>query len=217
MTPLECIKICGITRADQGIAIAAMGATALGFICVPRSPRYVTPDRLPGLVAALPVGVAKIGVFADASLGEIGDRVTTAALTGVQLHGEESPAFCRQLRSLLPPQTLVIKAFRLRDRHSLTAIATYGEWVDGVLVDAYHPEQLGGTGRLLDWSWLTDFSWPCPWLLAGGLNPDNIGAAIAQVHPPGIDLSSGVERSPGDKDLARVAALFEQLRRVGAI
>jgi phosphoribosylanthranilate isomerase len=171
----------------------------------------VPPDRLPALVAQLPPTVEKIGVFADADLGVIAPLVPAAGLTGVQLHGEESPEFCQQLRQVLPPQTLLIKAFRLRDRSSLGAIPAYDDLVDAILVDAYHPDQLGGTGQVLDWSWLTDFAWPCPWLLAGGLNPDNITAAIAQVHPPGIDLSSGVERSPGDKDLTLVARLFDAL------
>lgn len=204
------VKICGITKVDQGNAIANMGATALGFICVPASPRYVSPAQLQTLTRNLPPPIQKIGVFANAEIDEIQALVAQTALTGVQLHGSESPQYCQKLRKILP-HIEILKAFKIRDSESLNAIETYGDRADTFLLDAYHPQMLGGTGKTLDWQSLQAFQPSRPWLLAGGLTPENIKTALNQLQPHGIDLSSGVERSPGDKDIKKVARLFEQL------
>ncbi|MEL7500996.1 MAG: phosphoribosylanthranilate isomerase [Cyanobacteria bacterium J06554_6] len=208
------VKICGITQADQGVAIATAGATALGFICVEASPRYVTADQIRAITAQLPAAIDRIGVFANAALPEMAAAVQTGYLNGVQLHGQESPEFCQQVRQRLP-QVEVIKALRLRTAADLALARSYEPLVDTLLLDAYHPDQLGGTGQALDWATLKGFHPAKPWFLAGGLNPDNILRALAQLQPDGIDLSSGVERAPGDKDLRRVERLFEQLRQRG--
>lgn len=204
------IKICGITKPQQGKAIAHLGATALGFICVPASPRYVTPEKIRAVVEQLPESVDRIGVFVNSSWEEICQTVAAAGLTGVQLHGNESPEVCHQLRQLLP-NVEIIKALRVASSQTLDLADVYTSWVDTLLLDAYHPQQLGGTGKTLDWTNLRQFSPSCPWLLAGGLTPDNVLDALSQVSPSGIDLSSGVERTPGDKDLDKVAQLFEHL------
>jgi len=204
------IKICGITQPDQGKAIATLGATALGFICVPASPRYVSAKQIRAVVEQLPEKIERIGVFANSSAEEISQTVAVAGLTGVQLHGDESPEFCHQLRSL--PNVEIIKALRVRSSQALTQAEFYTSWVDTLLLDAYHPQMLGGTGKTLDWKTLHQFQPGCSWLLAGGLTPENILDALNQLQPNGIDLSSGVERAPGDKDLDKVAKLFEQLR-----
>jgi phosphoribosylanthranilate isomerase len=205
------VKICGITQAEQGRAIAQLGASTLGFICVSASPRYVTVDRIRTIIKGLaPHSPTLIGVFANASTDEICRVVSQTRLTGVQLHGGESPEFCQQLRQFLPRIEL-IKALRIRTSDDLTIVEGYTGVVDTLLLDAYHPQQLGGTGQTLDWSSLTSFRPSLPWFLAGGLNPDNITQALTQVQPDGIDLSSGVERSPGDKDLTLVARLLEIL------
>ncbi|BAZ52296.1 N-(5'-phosphoribosyl)anthranilate isomerase [Nostoc sp. NIES-4103] len=204
------VKICGITQPDQSFAIASLGATALGFICVPTSPRYVTTAQIQAAVAQLPKNVDRIGVFANADISEISDTVINSGLTGVQLHGDESPEFCDQLRQALP-QVEIIKALRIRSVEHLNETINYAQYVDTLLLDAYHPQQLGGTGQTLDWQMLQQFSPGCPWFLAGGLTPDNIVTALSQVKPDGIDLSSGVELKPGDKDLTKVAKLFEKL------
>lgn len=205
------IKICGITKPDQGRAIAELGATALGFICVHQSPRYVLPTQIRAIVEALPdqTGVDRVGVFADAPFPEIAEVVAIAHLNVVQLHGNESPQFCQQLRNQLPEIEL-IKAFRVRTAATLAQVSSYVTAVDTLLLDAYHPTQLGGTGQTLDWSALQDFHSPQPWFLAGGIHPQNVIEALSH-QPDGVDLSSGVERSPGDKDLDKVAHLFEQL------
>lgn len=205
------VKICGITQPEQGKAIAQLGATALGFICVQSSPRYASSEQIQSIVAQLPENVERIGVFANAEIGEICQVMSATALTGVQLHGEESPKFCEQLRQQLG-EIEIIKALRIRSAESLARAESYARAVDTLLLDAYHPQQLGGTGKTIDWESLKQFQAPCPWLLAGGLTPENVVNALTQLNPNGIDLSSGVERSPGDKDLTRVAQLFERLR-----
>jgi phosphoribosylanthranilate isomerase len=204
------VKICGITKPDQGHAIAQLGATALGFICVHSSPRYVTPQQIREVMARLSGNIDKIGVFANRSLDMIREVVEETGINGVQLHGDESPEFCDRVRQLFPDIEL-IKAFRVKNPEVLSQTLSYANSVNTFLLDAYHPTQLGGTGHTLDWRSLTKFQFPCPWLLAGGLTPDNILDALSEIHPHGIDLSSGVERSPGDKDLTKVSHLFLQL------
>lgn len=206
------VKICGITRADQGVAIAHLGATSLGFICVPQSPRYVTPKQIGAIATQLPGEIARIGVFADANLEQISHTVHLGQLTGVQLHGNESPDFCRELRARLPGIEL-IKALRVKSAAALEQAEQYCLVVDTLLLDAYQPGLLGGTGKTLDWQALQQFQPGLPWLLAGGLTPDNLKEALSLVQPAGIDLSSGVERAPGDKNLEAVAQLFQELQR----
>ncbi|WP_088242373.1 phosphoribosylanthranilate isomerase [Calothrix rhizosoleniae] len=205
------IKICGITQPSQGVAISKLGAHALGFICVSASPRYVTPSQIRTVVEVLPPTIAKIGVFANTITEEIARIVTNSGLTGVQLHGDESPAFCQQLRHYLPDAE-IIKALRIHSWEALQKAQIYSCCVDTLLLDAYHPQQLGGTGKTLNWEMLKEFSPPKPWFLAGGLTPDNILDALSYVHPHGIDLSSGVEWAPGDKDIDKVAKLFAKLK-----
>lgn len=207
------VKICGITKPEQGQAIAQLGATALGFICVQASPRYVTPQQIRAVIEQLQLPVDRVGVFANSTIEEIHQVVAEAGLNAVQLHSYESLDFCQQLRQVLP-SVEIIKAFRVKTLDCLTQAETYVNYVDTLLLDAYHPQMLGGTGKTLDWTALQQFNPPCPWLLAGGLTPDNIVEALRKLQPSGIDLSSGVERSPGDKDLEQVAQLFEQLGAV---
>ncbi len=210
------IKICGITQTEQAQAIVQLGATALGFICVPESPRYIEPAQILAIIQSFPPAQQTqfIGVFLNASLKHICRVVAETGLTGVQLHGTESPEFCYQLKVALP-QVEIIKALRIHVPEALSQANFYQSWVDTLLLDAYHPELPGGTGRTLEWTNLGKFKPECPWFLAGGLTPENIEHALSQVVPDGIDLSSGVERAPGDKDLDRVAQLFVQLQQRG--
>ena len=211
------VKICGITQADQGRAIAHLGATALGFICVAGTPRYAAPQQIRAIVDQLPQDLTtgqpidRVGVFLDASLLEICQTVATAGLNSVQLHGSESPEFCQKLRVALP-DVEIIKALRIKVPEALSQADLYQNGVDALLLDAYHPTLLGGTGETLDWSTLRSFRPVCPWLLAGGLNSENVLEALKAATPDGIDLSSGVENAPGDKNLEQVAKLFDQLR-----
>ena len=205
------VKICGITQAQQGVTIAQLGATALGFICVERSPRYITPQQIQTIIELLPAKIDTVGVFADATPEAINQAIAIANLSAVQLHGAESPNFCRQLRQIIPSGIEIIKAFRIKTAASLAETTAYFDCVDTFLLDAYHPQMLGGTGKTLNWLDLKQFKPPIPWMLAGGLTLDNITDALTQLQPDGIDLSSGVERSPGDKDINKVTQLFEKL------
>lgn len=209
------VKICGITRVSQAEAILQMGATHLGFIVVPTSPRYQSPQQiraiLDGLDSTLRQQAGLVGVFANASLEQVTAAVDISGINGIQLHGAEPPDYCYRLRQDFPDHRL-IKALRIRDQSDLHQAQTYAPVVDMLLLDAYRPDQLGGTGQTLDWQSLKQFQPGCAWWLAGGLSPDNIATALDLVHPDGIDLSSGVEQSPGIKDLNRVQELFEQLR-----
>jgi phosphoribosylanthranilate isomerase len=212
------VKICGLTKVDQAKAIAALGVDALGFICVPESPRYIAPEVIGEIVAELPAialrsgMLAKIGVFANASLEQIVSTVDQGNLTGVQLHGQESPEFCQALRAALP-NTELIKAFRVRDADTLMETKAYTQHIDAFLLDAFNVHALGGTGETWDWSLVAGFKPDCPWFLAGGLTPMNANAALQQVNPTGIDVSSGVESAPGDKNLELVQALCDALQR----
>ncbi|MDJ0724567.1 MAG: phosphoribosylanthranilate isomerase [Prochloraceae cyanobacterium] len=205
------VKICGITQVEQGRAIASLGATALGFICTSKSPRYVTATQIKEIVKTIPATVDKIGVFVNASKSEIIEVVGVAGLSGVQLHGDESREFCQQLKSDLPDLE-IIKAIPVKSPESLSLVSVYSDCVDTLLLDAYHPKMRGGTGLAIDWDILEEFQSPLPWFLAGGLTPENIELAINRTNPAGIDLSSGVESAPGRKDLNKVADLFKKVK-----
>jgi phosphoribosylanthranilate isomerase len=133
------IKICGITQPDQGRAIATCGATALGFILVPSSPRYVKIQQINAITAAIPDKIDLIGVFADEQPEIIQQIIIKTPLTSVQLHGKESPEYCQKLRQLLPDRE-IIKALRIKDRESWEKSAIYFNSVDTLLLDAYHPQ-----------------------------------------------------------------------------
>ena len=211
------VKICGITVAEQGQEIAQLGATALGYICVERSPRYISPEQIAAITTVTP-DVEHFGVFANAPIAEILTAATTAGITVIQLHGNETITICQRLRDALKTANLskvkLVKALRIRTATDLEMAISYEPYVDALLLDAYDPKQLGGTGHTLDWRSLQTFAPSLPWFLAGGLRPDNVCSALAQLSPSGIDLSSGVEKSPGDKDLAKVRQLFEQLKQL---
>lgn len=208
------VKICGITQTEQALAIARCGATHLGFICVPQSPRYLAPAAIAEITQALDAAGAMtktVGVFADAPVKDMGAIARQAQLSHLQLHGQETLEQCQQLLADLPG-IFLIKAIRVRTADDLVWAETYAPYVDALLLDAYHPQQLGGTGLTLNWDDLVSFSPGCPWMLAGGLTPENVAAALSTLNPDGIDLSSGVEHQPGVKDLALVQTLFEQLQ-----
>lgn len=212
------VKICGITTADQAIAISQLGITTLGFICVQASPRWIEPEQIGAIAQALTPtpNRHRIGVFAQPSLETLAQTVRQGQLTGIQLHGDESLALAEAVRDRFPELEL-IKACRIREAADLELAQQFSATVDRLLLDAYHPTLLGGTGHSLDWKLLQTFAPPVPWLLAGGLTPDNVIEALSQVQPGGIDLSSGVEQSPGLKDLAQVQRLCHNLRTVAEI
>lgn len=206
------VKICGLRHPAQAQAIAALGFTTLGFICVEASSRYVSSREIELVLQSLTAHNKRsaIEVFANVSLPKLGEFLAQTSLNGIQLHGDESPDFCRQVKQAFPQHRL-IKALRLRRSADLERAEAYYNAVDVLLLDAYHPEQLGGTGQTLPWQKLQQFRPPLPWWLAGGLTPSNVQEALNLLQPDGIDLSSGVEQGPADKDVAKVAQLRAQL------
>ena len=214
------IKICGITQLDQANAIVAAGADYLGFICVPTSPRWLEPGAIQAIVRSMRESsdhkTKTVGVFANATLSEISAVQSLADFDVLQLHSQESPEFCHTVKTTFP-QIQVWKALRIKSSGDLQRATEYETIVDRLLLDAYHPQLLGGTGETIDWVLLQAFAPSIPWILAGGLTPENVAEALTQLHPQGVDVSSGVERSPGDKDLGLVQAFIQAVRLPFAI
>ena len=198
------VKICGITRPEDALLAAELGAFAVGFVFWPGSPRYIDPRAARAIVNALPEAVLKVGVFVNQPAGHVRFVARTAGLTTVQLHGTESVAFA--LGVGMP----VFKAVPVRPAFALEALDAIPAGIT-VLLDAFDPATHGGTGRTIDWTLAASAADRRPIVLAGGLNPSNIPDAIRQVRPFAVDLSSGVESAPGVKDPARLRDLFEAL------
>jgi phosphoribosylanthranilate isomerase len=197
------VKICGLTRAEDALLAAELGAWAVGFVFWPGSPRYVPPERARAIVDALPASVTPVGVFVDQPREEVETIARRVGLGAVQLHGTEPPAYACGLK--LP----VIKALSVSEALS---DAARGAWREAtLLIDTIDPTRRGGTGRAVDWTAAADVARRRPVLLAGGLRSDNITEAIRIVRPAGVDVSSGVERAPGVKDAALLRALFAAL------
>jgi phosphoribosylanthranilate isomerase len=202
------VKICGITIASDAHAAVDFGASAVGFIFWPGSPRFISAADAAAIAKGLPKEVAKVGVFVNQASGDVLRIVREAELSHVQLHGSETPGFAAELN--LP----VIKATTLQ-----AGSANPEEWPEEMtwLVDAHDPTRHGGTGTAADWSAAALLAQRRRVLLAGGLNAGNIGRAISIVRPFGIDVSSGVESRPGVKDREKLAALFAELRKAGEV
>ncbi|WP_069790758.1 phosphoribosylanthranilate isomerase [Cyanobacterium sp. IPPAS B-1200] len=207
------IKICGLTNVEEARAIASMGVDTIGFICVQESPRYISPSSIRAIVEKLPPQVSTIGVFVNAPLSEIIKIVEDAKLTGVQLHGEEDTAFCQQLREKLP-DIEIIKAIRYKNPQSQQEAEEYIPVVDTLLIDTYQKGIHGGTGKTFNWQELRDYRPSRPWLVAGGVSPDNVITAFNTLQCDGIDLSSKVEISPGKKDLEKIRQLIVSLESI---
>jgi phosphoribosylanthranilate isomerase len=184
------IKVCGITRREDADAAVRHGATAVGFVFWPRSPRYVAPEVAADIVRGLPPDVMAVGVFVDEPLETIRDVASTVGLRGIQLHGDEPPAFA----SALDGQ--VLKAMKVGQ--AAEAEAWPAETL--ILLDAIDPVLRGGTGTPVDWAAAAAVARRRPVVLAGGLTSENVGDAVETVRPFGVDVSSGVERAPGIKD-----------------
>lgn len=200
------VKICGITRADDARAAAAAGASAVGLVFWPRSPRAVTAGAARAIVAALPAGVPAIGVFVNQPVEEINDTVERAGLFGVQLHGDEP------IEDIARVRRPVIRSITLEDAGRLDEFPPHVT----LLLDAADPERRGGTGQTIDWAAARPIARRRPIVLAGGLTPENVGEAIRAAGPYAVDVSSGVEASPGVKDHARLRAFMAAVARADA-
>jgi phosphoribosylanthranilate isomerase len=197
------IKVCGITRRADAVQAIEHGATALGFVFWPRSPRYIAPERAAEIIASLETGVSLVGVFVDEPLDSARAIVAASGVGVVQLHGDEAPAYAAALGHP------VLRSVTLEDAAGVTAT-----WPAETrfLLDAADRARRGGTGRTVDWVRAAGLARQRQVILAGGLTPENVADAIERVDPYGVDVSSGVEAAAGIKDAAKVSKFLENAR-----
>jgi phosphoribosylanthranilate isomerase len=199
------VKICGITNLEDALVAIEAGADALGFIFHEDSPRYLTIERAAEIIHQLPSPVLKVGVFVNAPADFVSRAARECGLSLLQFHGTESPAFCQRfgMESM--------KAFQIRDATSLDALPQYN--TNAWLLDAWSPSRPGGIGETFNWELAVKArKLGRNVFLAGGLTPENVGRAIKQVDPYGVDVSSGVEARPGKKDHEKVKAFIRAAR-----
>ena len=200
------VKVCGITRRDDALLAADLGASAVGFVFWPPSPRYVEPAEAAAIARELPADVSPIGVFVDAPVDDVRRIAAEVGLAAVQLHGDEPPTLCDEL----PYRVLKVVAVTGAATH---AAADRVPSRVTVLLDVRDPVRKGGTGRTVDWRLAAEVAARRRIFLAGGLRPENVGEALRTVRPYGIDVSSGVEAAPGRKDAGRLRGFFEEVAR----
>jgi phosphoribosylanthranilate isomerase len=199
------VKICGLTNAEDALAALAAGADLLGFVLWEKSPRYVTIETAREIARQLPASTTRVGVFVDATVEQVMFSLRICDFFALQFHGQESPAYCQQFG------VMTIKAFRLRDAASLPAMSGYD--TDAFLLDSMVEGQPGGTGETFDWSLAAEAKkFNKPIFLAGGLTQQNVAAAVRAVQPFGVDVSSGVEASPGKKDHQKMRDFIAAVR-----
>ncbi|MEO7726212.1 MAG: phosphoribosylanthranilate isomerase [Burkholderiales bacterium] len=199
------VKICGITRQADAAAAARAGAHALGFVFCAKSPRCVTAATAAEVVKGLPPFVTAVGLFVNPAARDVENILRDVPLGLLQFHGEEPPEFCAQFG---PPY---IKAARVKAGVDLLQYARIYGSARGLLLDAYVDGTHGGTGTAFDWS-LIPRGLPLPLILSGGLNPGNVADAVRRIAPWAVDVSSGVEASPGIKDAEKIAAFMKEVR-----
>ncbi|WP_297773584.1 phosphoribosylanthranilate isomerase [uncultured Roseovarius sp.] len=207
------VKICGLTAAADVAAAVAAGAAYVGFVFFERSPRHVTVDAARALALDVPPGVAKVALTVNAENAALDALTDRVPLDFLQLHGEESPARVAEIKARygLP----VMKAIGVAEAADLALIDVYTEVADQLLIDAKPPPgatRPGGNALAFDWRLIEGCDWPLPWLLAGGLTPENVTQAVARTGAKQLDVSSGVERAPGVKDAKLIRAFIGNAR-----
>jgi phosphoribosylanthranilate isomerase len=206
------VKICGLTNAEDAAMAVEAGADAVGFVFHKESPRCAEAAVVRAIVKTLPPFVLPIGVFVNEDSKVVRDVMDSCGLVLAQLHGDETAAYCEALGRP------VLKAIRLKDRRSFLALAEFQgrAGVRGFLLDAFSSEAYGGTGLVADWALAAEAASAATILLAGGLTPENVSQAITRVHPYGVDVSSGVEASPGKKHHEKLRAFVQAVRLVSS-
>ena len=201
------VKICGNTSYDDAALAVDLGADAIGFIFYDRSPRHVAPSVAQDIIRRLPPFIVKVGIFVNEfDVKVVRSIAEICGLNVIQLHGGEAPEYCT-----LIPDWPVIKALRVGNDFDPKHVADFP--VSAVLLDAYDAETYGGTGRLFDWSLAVEAKQYARIILAGGLHPENVGSAIKTVKPYGVDVCSGVESKPGQKDKTLMRSFFNEVQR----
>lgn len=199
------IKLCGITNKEDALFAAACGVDALGFIFYASSPRNISPEKVRAIISELPHQIAKVGVFVNHNATDVNHIYAFCGLDFIQLHGDESAAYCSQF-----PSSLLIKAVSLQKVEDVEALGSY--LIRAILVDARDSGRYGGTGKQADWRLAMEAKRIAPLILSGGLREENIREAIAEVLPQAVDINSGVESSPGKKDWTKVRRIIEIIR-----
>jgi phosphoribosylanthranilate isomerase len=202
------VKICGITRVQDGLDAVRFGAHAIGLVFYAPSPRAVTPDQARAIVDALPPFVTAVGLFVNADAEAVRATLDAVPLQLLQFHGDETPEYCAAFG--VP----YLKAVRVRPGVDLLQYSQQFLGARGLLLDAYVEGVRGGTGATFDWA-LIPHSLPLPVVLSGGLDADNVGAAVQAVRPWAVDVSSGVESAKGIKDAAKIEAFMNGVRNAG--
>jgi phosphoribosylanthranilate isomerase len=202
------IKICGITNLSDALCASEAGADAVGFIFHPASPRYLSPEKAEEIIKHLPSGIARIGVFVNSEADEVNRTADICGLDFIQLHGDESPEYCR----LFPSRSL-IKAVFLKTEEDISTLDGYN--VRAFLADARSTGMYGGTGKQADWELAAKVAERYPLILAGGLNEGNIIDALKAVSPDAVDINSGIEASPGIKDHKRLQRIILMVKNAG--
>ena len=201
------VKICGITNLDDAQAAVEAGADALGFVFYNKSPRNMTIPAVARIFRKTRLRILRVGVFVNAPKDFVLRAVAECGLSLLQFHGDETPEFCTQF------DVMSMKAFRIRDAESLKELPKYP--TTAWLLDALSAENPGGTGEKFNWDLAVEAQkFGRPFFLAGGLTPENVADAVRRVKPFGVDVSSGVESSPGKKDHAKVQAFIRAVRSV---
>lgn len=204
------VKICGLKSPEHVAAACEAGASYLGFVFFEKSPRNVAPELARDLAVDVPVGVAKVALVVNANNAALDHILGRVPIDILQLHGSETPARVAEVRKRygLP----VMKALGIADAADVAKIDTFGSDADQILVDAKAPKGArlpGGNGLAFDWKLVNRKYWPCPWMLAGGLTPENVALAIQMTGARQVDVSSGVETAPGQKDAALIRRFIQ--------
>lgn len=203
------VKVCGITTWIDACRSADCGADALGFNFYWRSPRYISPRAARRIITRLPKHVACVGIFVNEPIEVVMRAKNIAGINLAQLHGEEPP----ELVARIAERMVTIKAFRVSPQFRITTLKRY-KAADACLLDGFSPRLRGGTGNNVDWRLAARAARYGPIVLAGGLNPENVVAAIRGARPAAIDVNSGVESAPGRKNLTKLRAFFEAVETV---
>lgn len=207
------VKICGITRTEDALAAAEAGADAIGLVFYPASPRAVSMERAREICQALPPFVSSVGLFVNAAAAEVARVLEQVPLDMLQFHGDETPPSCSAAGRPF------LKALRVKAgsdiRAQFDAWCVTWEGASGLLLDAWHDDLYGGGGRPFDWALVESLNAGKPVILAGGLNPENVAEAIGRTRPWGVDVSTGVEESPGIKTADRIRAFISAVNTAG--
>ncbi|MDP2928929.1 MAG: phosphoribosylanthranilate isomerase [Candidatus Omnitrophota bacterium] len=214
------IKICGITNKKDAIDASELGVDMLGFVFYKKSKRYVEPKIVRDIVNELPPFISRVGVFVNEDKDKVIEIAQECSLDVLQFHADETPAYCAGFSAAKiggsaysgKDSYKVIKAFRIKDKDSLKGINDYD--VNFYMLDAYSSKDFGGTGKSFDWKMAENFEFLKPVILSGGLTPDNVSNAISTLSPYGVDVSSGIEDSPGRKNLNLMKRFVEKVRRL---